>query len=156
MNSALKIFSRAVTAIICLFLMGGCVSHTQRVVEEKPLDKQIYETLEKADGYYKQGRLAEAETEYLKITQQYPKYSYAWYRLGNIYVRTGHMDAGVRSYEQAIKADPENSRAWYNLSLTRVKQAIAVSDDGLSIIPITDNDRKRLEILQSRLLEIIK
>ncbi len=151
----LKNVIKILAAAIVLAATFGCVSYTEPVTVSTPLDKDVFALLEKADNYYAQGRLTEAESEYREIISRYPKYSYAWFKLGNIFVRTGQLDAAVIHYSEAVSVDPENSKAWYNLSLVRVKQAIASSDEGLSVIPVSDVDRARLELLQQRLLKIV-
>lgn len=104
-------------------LMVGCAG-ANRVENSEKYDA--------AATAYKNGELSQAETLYRSIAEKHPDYAEAWFKLGNIYVRTEQYDAAVTMYEHAAKINPEDAKTWNNLALARVKQAIAVLDEGVS------------------------
>jgi tetratricopeptide (TPR) repeat protein len=105
---------------------------------------------------YKEGRLGEAETIFLKVLQEHPELSEAWFKLGNIYFRTGRYDAAVPAYEKTLYWDKTNGRAWYNLALCRIKQADLALKMGGVRIGKQDPQYRKIEELRSKLTERLK
>ncbi|SEH81159.1 Tetratricopeptide repeat-containing protein [Rheinheimera pacifica] len=95
---------------------------------EQPVEQSFYRLVAQATQAYNEARLNTAETLYLQVLQRNPDYSEANFKLGNIYSRQGRLDAAVIKYEQALAADRSDGRAWHNLALVRVKQAVATLD----------------------------
>lgn len=91
--------------------------------------------IEKASFQYESGLLTEAEASYRKVTQMRPDFYEPWLRLGNIYVRTGQLEAAVRMFEKCTELRPDDIRGWSNLSLTRLKQSLAVLDNAQQYFP---------------------
>lgn len=91
--------------------------------------------LEKATSQYETGLLTEAEASYRKVTRIRPDVYEPWLRLGNIYVRTGQLEAAVRMFDQCTRLRPDDVRGWSNLSLTRLKQSLAVLDKAQQYFP---------------------
>lgn len=105
---------------------------------------------------YRDGRLGEAETVFLKVLKDHPKLSETWFKLGNIYFRTGRYDAAVLAYEKTLYWDRTNGRAWYNLALCRIKQAdLALKMGGVSIGE-QDPQYRKIEELRLKLTERLK
>jgi tetratricopeptide (TPR) repeat protein len=48
-----------------------------------------------------------------------------WYMLVNAYVRMQEPDRAVQAYQQAIARNPDHTRAWHNLGIVRMRQAMA-------------------------------
>lgn len=111
--------------IIVSFLnLGGCASSHN---EEKPEGNQQIMTLQsEAEQAYKMARLDQAESLYIQVLTSVPNYAPAWFRLGNIYTRTGRHDAAVSAYKRCLDLEPTNQKAWYNMSLVRIKQSTQV------------------------------
>lgn len=119
-------FTLAFSIGITLTLVGCAASPT------KPNAPDL---LSQADYLYRSGALVEAEHHYRTIVQQAPRLSLAWYRLGNIYVRTQQFDAAIAAFEQAVRYQPQEEQYWINLTYTRVKQAQQTALNGLQVIP---------------------
>ena len=108
----------------CLVNLSGCVSSHQ---EEKPQGNQQIMTLQaEAEQAYKMARLDQAESLYLQVLTSVPNYAPGWFRLGNIYTRTGRHNAAVTAYMRCLELEPANQKAWYNISLVRIKQSTQV------------------------------
>lgn len=110
-----------------LFLVMGCASKN-----DHKGNQQIMVIQEKAEIAYKAARLDQAESLYLQVLQSVPNYAPAWFRLGNIYTRTGRHDAAISAYSRSISLNPEDQKAHYNISLVRLKQATGVLDAALA------------------------
>jgi predicted Zn-dependent protease len=80
---------------------------------------------ERADAAYRSNDMGHAASLYLKLTKLAPKDADNWYMLGNAYVRTQQPDNAVQAYQQAIARNPNHSRAWHNLGMVRMRQAMA-------------------------------
>lgn len=111
-------------------LVAGCAS-----APEQNESSEFAFWLEKASSQYEAGLLTEAEASYRKVTKIRPDFYEPWLRLGNIYVRTGQLEAAVRMFEKCTRLRPDDIRGWSNLSLTRIKQSLAVLDDAQQYFP---------------------
>ena len=107
-----------------LINLSGCVSSHQ---EKNPQGNQQIMTLQaEAEQAYKMARLDQAESLYLQVLTSVPNYAPGWFRLGNIYTRTGRHNAAVAAYMRCLELEPANQKAWYNMSLVRIKQSTQV------------------------------
>ncbi|WP_133245541.1 tetratricopeptide repeat protein [Pelagibaculum spongiae] len=132
-------------AIGMALLIAGCSSAPAK----KTLDTDI---LLKADQAYRQGRLVDAEAYYLKIVDKNPTLYETWFRLGNIYVRTGQLDAAIRAFEKCIQLSPEKSKGWNNMALTRIRQAISTLEEGVGMSDASDPGYQQMSKLLSKLV----
>jgi len=76
----------------------------------------------------------DAERLFLNIVFKHRGLSDAWFKLGNIYYRSGRYKASVNAYETVLKIDNDYDKAWYNLGLARLSQSIEVLDNALQNI----------------------
>lgn len=82
------------------------------------------------DGLYKQANDAYAAKEFVKAAELYQQIvdkglvSFdLYYNLGNAYYRTGEVGPSVLYYEKALKMDPSNEDAVFNLKVANLKVA---------------------------------
>lgn len=133
----------------CLFLiLSGCAGQVKQS-ESKAIDIE-----HRAESYYKQANLELAESEYRKLVKAVPLYAKGWFRLGNIYMRMGQLDAAIVHYEKALQFDSKMSKAWHNLALARVRQATNTLVEGQQQVDKSqtfevDSLLKKLLVLQS-------
>jgi TolA-binding protein len=100
---------------------------------------------------YDEGRLSTAETLLLKYTNDHPEFTDAWFKLGNIYYRTGQYPAAITAYENVIQQDNKHGKAWYNLALTRIRQAEETLMAGEVKFEPGDERRLRLTSLKKKI-----
>lgn len=117
--------------ITALILLTGCASKV-------PIGNLTLK-LEKANQFYTQGSLTDAEYLYRSVIQRSPGLSVVWFRLGNIYVRTNQLEAAINAYRQATKINPKEEQYWINYSAARLKQAQEISSLGLQYHPQSQN-----------------
>ncbi|MCF6298618.1 MAG: tetratricopeptide repeat protein [Thiomicrorhabdus sp.] len=121
------VIKRIVFLCFSCVILFGCVV----VTEEKPVTKKISDNgLELAFQAYRDGRLGDSERFLLALLKDHTELPEAWFKLANIYYRTGRYDAAVRAYEKTVAYDKKNGRAWFNLALTRIQQADAALLEG--------------------------
>ena len=92
----------------------------------------MQQSYDKATEYYSKALYSDAERELLKLSKAMPSNYDVFFKLGNIYVRTGQLQAAERMYQRCIDIDPNQPKGWYNMSLLRVKQALYLAEEGAS------------------------
>jgi len=129
--------------IISILLTSGC---SNRKFE-------LWDTYQRANESYKLGMLSDAEAMYIEITEKNPKLFEVWLKLGNIYVRTNQLDAAIRVYENAVRLNPKDVRAWHNLALTRVKQSTKILMEGRRNMRPDSDEYKFLDDSLKRIID---
>jgi tetratricopeptide (TPR) repeat protein len=115
----LSFWNRSVIYTSCVLLLG-CATH----------GKNIEQRYNRGTEYYSKALYSDAEREFLSLAKDMPDNYDVFFRLGNIYVRTGQLDAAERMYQRCLVIDPKQPKGWYNLSLLRVKQALYLTQEG--------------------------
>jgi hypothetical protein len=75
-----------------------------------------------ASSLLQQGRLKEARTLFLKLTEKFPSLSGPWVRLGAIAEKEEKYDEAVAHYKEAVKVNKNNVNAYIALGLVQRKQ----------------------------------
>lgn len=126
----------------------------------EPTGRSYADLQEAADNYtrandaYHSGLLTEAEMQYIKLTKNQPNFFDAWFKLGNIYVRTGQFEGAIKMYEQCIKIKPDDVRPWHNLALTRIKQSLEILTEGMQKVTSNSKDQEKLDLLLNRIAKM--
>jgi len=116
---------------MCLFavlaLLCGCASQGGGAPPATPTSADIAPdpaaTLALADKAYSGEDWARAESAYLTAARGLPADPEPWFKLGNVYFKTGRHDFAARAYEQALRRAPGHAKAWHNLGVVRLHQA---------------------------------
>ena len=108
-----------------------------------------------AEKAYQDGLFVEAESYYRELVADNPELYEGWFRLGNIYARTGQLDAAITMYERCLDLDPDQARAWYNLALVRTRQSLRTLADAEQRFADQPADQRRLAALRERLVEAL-
>ena len=103
--------------------LAGCATMGTKSSPRRLSD--VINTHDQADAAYRANDMQHAATLYLQLTRMVPQEADYWYMLGNAYVRTQEPDKAVQAYQQAIARNPNHSRAWHNLGIVRMRQAMA-------------------------------
>ena len=112
---------RTVFVILAAITLTGCDP-----VNIKPSStdlKTVLDVRQRADQAYQQEDWSTAEREYRYLVENVPNDAEPWFRLGNIYARTGRLDAAVVAYREALVRDSKSSKAWHNLGIVQLRQA---------------------------------
>lgn len=141
--------------IYLLSFLVACSTVNKKLTSKKGAPQNISVAfapdLSAAYKAYQEGRLSDAETLFIRYTNKHPSYSEAWFKLGNIYYRTGQYVAAITAYNNVVQQNPQHGKAWYNMALTRVKQAEQTLERGESILPVTNIQRQRLIALKNKI-----
>jgi tetratricopeptide (TPR) repeat protein len=84
--------------------------------------KDARNAYEKGLGNAKKQKWSDAERDFLKAVQVYPKYAVAWYELGRIYQQEKKLDDAARAQNEAIKIDPKFINPYGQLALLAAVQ----------------------------------
>jgi hypothetical protein len=104
--------------------LAGCLTAPFTKTSTQRLN-QVLSTQQQAEAAYKSGDMVRAATLYQQLTKTIPQEANYWYMLGNTYVRTEQPDQAVQAYQQAVARNPNHTRAWHNLGIVRMRQAMA-------------------------------
>jgi len=107
-------------AILFLLILAGC--ELQNVQPNADLSSLVA-VQQRANEAYQNEDWKSAEKEYLYLAKNFPGEIEPWFRLGNIYARTGQLEAAVSAYREALIRDTKNSKAWHNLGIVQLRQA---------------------------------
>jgi|GEM_PF-6190511 len=140
---------RNLVVVVVLVLISACASSPKQMTDLGKLT--TVEKMKLANIAYDEANLSKAETLFYQITEEHPSLIEAWLKLGNVYVRQGRYTAAVRCFNEVLKLDNEDGRAWYNLALTRVKQAIEVLETAERVVPIESEHQLYFLELHNRL-----
>ncbi|MCH4293095.1 tetratricopeptide repeat protein [Shewanella sp. 3B26] len=120
----MKYLSQIISVTLLVSMSMGCASTSSQ--QEHVGDPHIMSLQAQAEASYKLAKLDQAESQYLQVLQSVPNYAPGWFRLGNIYTRTGRHDAAIAAYQRCVELEPENQKAWYNMGLVRIKQSTEI------------------------------
>nr|MDP9114355.1 tetratricopeptide repeat protein [Acidobacteriota bacterium] len=87
----------------------------------------------------------EAQKDFEKALEIYPKYSVAWFDLGRLQEENGHLDLARKDYEQAIAIEPKYIQPFERLSWLAVRESkwqelVDRTDQWLRLDPLNSAD----------------
>jgi tetratricopeptide (TPR) repeat protein len=84
--------------------------------------KDAKKAYDKGLDHVKKKKWADAEKEFTKAVQGYPKYAVAWYELGRVYQQQKKLDDATRAHTESIKIDPKFVNPYAQLAVVSVVQ----------------------------------
>ncbi|MDB5928768.1 MAG: hypothetical protein JWR60_475 [Polaromonas sp.] len=97
------------------------VEPVARVAPPGTADAQA--SLRLAEDAYARGEWLVAAREFKSLTAVYPRNTQVWFGLGASNALAGNLDEASAAFDMALRIDPRDARAAYNLSLIRLSQA---------------------------------
>jgi len=85
--------------------------------------KDAHKAYEKGVAAASKHNAEEAQKNFEKAVELYPKYSEAWFNLGWVHEQRDRIEEARKSYEQAIAAEPKFVRPYERLSWLAVREA---------------------------------
>ncbi len=134
-----------------VFLLSGCSALNTEKNDISNVNSALTPKLSAAYKAYDEGRLSTSETMFIQYLKKHPNYVEGWFKLGNIYFRTGQYTAAVTAYENVLQQQSNHPKAWYNLSLTRIKQAELTLAKGESQFEPGTQERLKLTELKNKI-----
>ncbi len=84
---------------------------------------KVFDQVAQADRAYEQEQWQEAEQHYLAVIKQVPNDAYAWFRLGNVYMRQERLSNAIAMYQEALQRDPKQAKPYFNMATVHLLQA---------------------------------
>lgn len=108
--------------------LGTIVLHRMGNVEGTTISMTSLSAPKEALKAYQRGReaekkqnAAEAEKNFLKAVEGYPKYAAAWYELGRAQMALNQPERAKKSFESAVEADPKLVTPYLELALISIR-----------------------------------
>jgi tetratricopeptide (TPR) repeat protein len=92
--------------IIRLHRLGNVEGYTFSITTASA-PKDARNAYEKGLDHVKKRKWTDAEREFVKAVENYPRYAVAWYELGRVYHQQKKLDDANRAHSEAIKNDPK-------------------------------------------------
>lgn len=141
-----------VLVIVLLPFLWGCAGSSTN-----PHNYELsVEQASEAYSVYKKGDYPEAVRQYEFLTSKVPDDANFWFYLGNSYLKNKQPRQAEMAYENAIIRDVKLSKAWYNLGLLHMQEALKVFIDMQTHLSQDDPIRKAGEKKMDHLLEVMK
>ena len=103
-----------------LFITPDQSGYKQYVKKNYVLAAEYFENLSfKGASYYKNAEFKKAKSVYQNLTTKEDTYN-----LGNIFVMLGEYDNAIKSYERALKIDPNFKEAQENLRVAKARKIL--------------------------------
>jgi len=118
--------TRVFVFVMVGFLLSACAAtgrddSVQGAIEQGSRTMDLYREGMKA---YTEGNMEVAENKLSQLVERVPEDSQVWFRLGNIYARTNRPRQAVQAYQDALVRDPSLAKAWHNMGVVRLRQAV--------------------------------
>ena len=84
--------------------------------------KDAKKAFEKGRNAEKKEKWEEAETEFQKAVDEYPKFAAAWYELGFAQQKKNQVEAARKSYARSLEADPKYINPYGQLAVLAVRE----------------------------------
>ncbi|HUS05453.1 MAG TPA: porin [Bryobacteraceae bacterium] len=85
--------------------------------------KDAQKAFNKGKDLLKKKKLSEAETEFQKAVNLYPKYAVGWYELGLVYQQQKKIDEARQAYDASLKADSKFVTPYAQLARIELSQS---------------------------------
>ncbi len=106
---------------LALFFVGCCTA----VLFRAPSAARAEDLMTRAQGYENEQRWSEAFSAYTEILKRDPNNALAHYHLGAVSEKLGAVDSALRSYQEALRLNPNLSEARTALEGHYINQGVA-------------------------------
>ncbi len=134
---------------LLLVALGGCAA-TEHSVND------LMQTRKGAYLAYQEGNYSEAIKQFNQLVAAMPKDSDLWFRLGNAYARNLQPRQAVLAYENALLRDPHLKKAWYNMGLVQLKEALKTFDEMAQYVSPDDPIGQQGVMMRARLIQLLQ
>lgn len=110
-----------------LLLCSGCVALKS--------DQRVFTDEQEAIQAYSSGHYNIAVKRYEALVEEVPEDANFWFRLANAYARNGEPDKAINAYRKTLQQDSTHEKAWYNMGIIQLQQALKTFIDMQDCIP---------------------
>ena len=133
--------------VVLLFALSGCAGIQMPALTDAMPEREVdlISLNREAQLAAESGETAKAEALYKILVRRMPNDADTWLRLGNLYARNNKPDEAVGAYHRSLIANGTDAKAWYNLSVIRMRQAWAAMLQVQAQETLPSNDPLRLQ-----------
>lgn len=110
---------------MALALLDGCALNSSHLLGLSREAQQAYQS----------GHIVLALKDYRMLAQSHARDPYIWTRIGNLEAIQGQPEKAVEAYRRAVRIDPQDGEAWYNMGMVRLREAWAMFIEAYNAIP---------------------
>ncbi|MHB1543685.1 MAG: tetratricopeptide repeat protein [Gammaproteobacteria bacterium] len=118
--------SRILIGVAALLLLEGCALSSPHLLG---VSRQ-------AHAAYQSGKIALALKDYRILAEAHANDPYIWTRIGNLEAIQDQPKKAVTAYRRAIRINPQDGEAWYNMGMVKLREAWAMFIEAYNAIPV--------------------
>ena len=130
--------------VLCLAGAGGCAA------THGEFDRRSAYKAYEAENY------AMAAEEFEQLVGVIPQDAELWFRLGNSYARTEQPEEAVKAYKNALLRSPSMSKAWYNMGIIYMQQALKAFVDLQLYSDDSDDIARQGELMREGVFRLLE
>lgn len=144
-----KRFILAATVIATSGLISACVTApTASVAPNESMSRiEMDQLVANAEQAITMNNLVSAIAMYKRVLTAHPDNASAWFRLGTVYIRSNQTILAQQAFEQALRADPNMTKAFANLALVHITQFRAAATAAINSDQVSEANRAALKSL---------
>ncbi len=116
----------------------------------------LFQVRQAAEASYAAKDYAESEKQYTLLVKKVPVEAENWFRLGNIYARSGRPDQAIAAYREALVRAPDHSKAWFNMAILQLRIAANSLTEMQKNAPPGDPVAERSREVLAQLIKLIE
>jgi len=93
---------------------------------------------------------------YQRIVEHVPADAAAWFHLANTYAQQGAFDRAIYAYEQTLKYNSEQPKAWFNMSTAYLMHAQSAMRQSYVLMRADNTSRSMVEQRMSALDVLVR
>ncbi|MCP5145617.1 MAG: tetratricopeptide repeat protein [Gammaproteobacteria bacterium] len=139
---------------ILLSLATGCTTLAPKPTP--PVAADISTLLASAEQAYRSQDWTAAQGYYEQVVHQDISQTESWFRLGNIYARTGQLPQSAQAFQTVLAQDSEHTRAMHNLGIVQLRQAELTFARLEAAVPVDDPLHQRSASLRQAITDMLE
>ena len=133
----------------CLMVLTSCAGMNSNSA------KTVFDYEQAAAEAYAKGNYSLAAEQYELLVKEVPKDPNFWFRLANSYAKNKEPNKAVQAYQNTLLRDASYEKAWYNMGIIQMQQALRTFIDMQEAIPADSEVRKLAENKMNGLFELL-
>jgi len=140
---------------LILFALSLLTACNNQLSKQDTIQTDIVDIEKLASIAYEQNDWVESEKHYSELVRRIPETALYWFRLGNVYTRTQRPDTAIIAYREALVRNPQMAKAWYNMGVLQLKQALNSFEQLQVYVEKDDPLHKQSEALFRGIIDLI-
>lgn len=148
MASTFTTITQALVITFCAFVLTGCAGKSGD-------SANVFDYEQTATEAYSKGDYPLAVEQYELLVERIPKDPNFWFKLANSYAKNKEPNKAIRAYQNTLLRDTTYEKAWYNMGIIQMQQALRTFIDMQKTLPAGSKVRKLGEVKMNGLFELL-